>query len=66
VDLAGELATARAEAERLAEEVARVEASPPALRRDRGRVDATLEAARHEAEKHPSTPTKNATTSPAN
>jgi hypothetical protein len=66
VDLAGELATARAEAERLAR---KWRGSRP-LRRRCGEIevewDATLEAARHEAEKHPSTPTKNATTSPAN
>ena len=54
VDLAGELATARAEAERLAEEVARVEASSAGAAEEiEAEWNATLEAARHEAEKHP-------------
>jgi len=54
VDLAGELATARAEADRLAEEVARVEASSAGASEEiRSEWGATLEAARQEAEKHP-------------
>jgi len=54
VDLAGELATARAEAERLAEELARVEASSAGAAEEiEGEWGATLEAARQEAEKHP-------------
>lgn len=54
VNLAGELATARAEAERLAEELARVEASSAGAAEEiEGEWGATLEAARQEAEKHP-------------
>ena len=54
VDLAGELATARAQAERLAEEVARAEArSAEAGEEIQAEWGATLDAAREEAEKHP-------------
>jgi chromosome segregation protein len=54
VALAGQLATARAEADRLAEEVARVEASSAGAAEEiRAEWGATLEAARQEAEKHP-------------
>jgi chromosome segregation protein len=53
VILAGQLATARAEAERLAEEVARVEASSAGAAKEiEAEWGASLEAARHEAEKH--------------
>ncbi len=62
VDLAGELATARAEAERLAEEVARVEAaSAGAAEEIEAEWGATLEAARAGGRKAPRTHrTKNA------
>ncbi len=54
VDLAGQLATARAEADRLAEEVARVEAaSAGAAEEIEVEWGANLDAARHEAQKHP-------------
>src|SRR5215210_5727661 len=54
VDLAGELATARGQAERLAEEVARAEArSAEAGEEIQAEWGATLDAAREEAEKHP-------------
>jgi chromosome segregation protein len=53
VDLAGKLATARAQAERLAEEVSRAEsASAEAGEEIQAEWGATLEAARQEAEKH--------------
>jgi chromosome segregation protein len=53
VDLAGRLATARAHAERLAEEVARAEsAAAEAGEEIHAEWGATLEAARQEAEKH--------------
>jgi chromosome segregation protein len=54
VDLAGQLATARAHAGHLAEEVSRAEtASAEADEEIQSEWGATLEAARHEAEKHP-------------
>jgi chromosome segregation protein len=54
VDLAGQLATARARAERVAEEVARAEsAAAEAGEEIQAEWGATLEGARHEAEKHP-------------
>jgi chromosome segregation protein len=53
VDLAGKLATARAHAERLAEEVSRAEsAAAEAGEEIRAEWGATLDAARQEAEKH--------------
>jgi chromosome segregation protein len=53
VDLAGRLATTRAHAERLAEEVARAESAAAAADDEiQAEWGATLEAARHEAEKH--------------
>jgi chromosome segregation protein len=53
VDLAGKLATARAQAERLAEEVSRAEsAAAEAGEEIQAEWGATLEAARQEAEKH--------------
>jgi len=53
VDLAGKLATARAKAERLAEEVARAEtAATDADEKIRAEWGATLETARQEAEQH--------------
>jgi chromosome segregation protein len=53
VVLAGELATVRAETERLAEEVARVEASSAVAAEEiEGEWGATLEVARQESEKH--------------
>ena len=56
VDLAGKLATARAHAERLAEEVARAEsAAAEAEEEIRAEWGATLEAARNEADKHDET-----------
>jgi chromosome segregation protein len=54
VVLAGELATVRAETERLAEEVARVEASSAGAAEEiEGEWGATLEVARQKSEKHP-------------
>ena len=54
VVLAGELATVRAETERLAEEVARVEASSAGAAAEiEGEWGATLEVARQKSEKHP-------------
>jgi chromosome segregation protein len=54
VDLTGELATARAHAERVAEEVARAEArSAEAGEGIQAEWGATLDAAREEAERHP-------------
>jgi chromosome segregation protein len=53
VDLAGKLATARANAERLAEEVSRAEsAAAEASEEIQAEWGATLDVARHEAEKH--------------
>ena len=53
VDLAGKLATARAQAERLADEVSRAEAAAAEAGEEiQAEWGATLEAARHEAEKH--------------
>jgi chromosome segregation protein len=53
VDLAGNLATVRAQAERLAEEVSRAEsAAAEAGEEIQGEWGATLEAARQQAEKH--------------
>ncbi|HSK85387.1 MAG TPA: AAA family ATPase, partial [Rubrobacter sp.] len=53
VDLAGKLATARANAERLAEEVSRAEsAAAQASEEIQAEWGATLDVARHEAEKH--------------
>jgi chromosome segregation protein len=54
VDLAGQLATARAHAERVAEEVAKAEASSAeAAEEIQAEWGATLDTAREEAEKHP-------------
>jgi len=54
VDLAGQLATARAHAERVAEEVARAEASSAEAGEEiQAEWGATLDAAREEAAKHP-------------
>ena len=54
VDLAGELATARAQAERIASDVSRAEAaSAEADEEIQAEWGATLDAARAEAEKHP-------------
>ena len=54
VDLAGQLATARARAERVAEEVARAEsAAAEAGEEIQAEWGATLEGAHHEAERHP-------------
>ena len=54
VDLAGELATARAHAERVAEEVARAEASSSEAGEEiQAEWGATLDTAREQAERHP-------------
>jgi chromosome segregation protein len=54
VDLAGQLATARAHAEHLAEEVTRAETSSAEAGEEiQAEWGATLDAARHQAEKHP-------------
>ncbi|HET7272301.1 MAG TPA: chromosome segregation protein SMC [Rubrobacter sp.] len=54
VDLAGQLATARAHAEHLAEEVSRAETSSAEAGEEiNSEWGATLDTARHEAEKHP-------------